>query len=110
MLQNNQANMLARRSNLPYIVAVKWSMPHKSTREPPQKFRQRVGNLIVGGLKVFTDEYSIYNSLKEGLGSIIISHERVNHSGREFARGEVHVNTREKGHSFLGKYRGVSFR
>ena len=68
----------------------------------------------MGELKVFTDEYSIYDSLKEGLGGIIISHERVNHSGREFARGEVHVNTCENRHGFLRtylrKYRGVSFR
>ena len=86
----------------------------ENLREFPQKFKQRVGNLIVGELKVFTDEYSIYDSLKEGLGSIIVSHERVNHSGREFARGEVHVNTCENRHSFLRaylrKYRGVSFR
>jgi len=79
-------------------------------REFPQKFKQRVGNLIVGELKVFTDEYFIHDSFKEGLGSIIISHERVNHSGKEFARGEVHVNTCENKHSFLRKYRGVSFR
>jgi len=68
----------------------------------------------VGGVKVFTGEYSIYDSLKEGLGSIIISHERVNHSGKKFARGEVHVNTCGNRHSFLRaylrKYRSASVR
>jgi len=41
-------------------------------------------------------------------------HDFVNHSKREFARGDVHVNSCENRHSFLrsymSKYRGVSFR
>ncbi|MBP1911679.1 glycosyltransferase family 39 protein [Thermococcus stetteri] len=74
VLQDNQTNPLAKRSSL-----------------------------IAGELKVFTDEYSIYDSLKEGLG-VINPHERVNHSGREFARGEVHVNSCENRHGFLRAY------
>jgi len=42
----------------------------------------------------------------------IVHREYVNHSKREFARGDVHVNTCENRHSFLrpymAKYRGVS--
>ncbi|MBP1912511.1 hypothetical protein J2747_001835 [Thermococcus stetteri] len=84
----------------------------ENLRDFPQKLKQRVGNLIAGELKVFTDECSIYDSLREGLG-VINSHERVNHSEREFARCE-HVNSCENRHGFLRaylrKYRGVSFR
>ncbi|WP_456394472.1 transposase [Thermococcus sp.] len=65
-------------------------------------------------MKVFTDEYSVYDPLKEELGDVVETHERVNHSEKEFARGDVHVNTCENRHGFLRaylmKYRGVSFR
>ncbi|MCD6143717.1 MAG: transposase [Thermococcus sp.] len=68
----------------------------------------------MGGLKVFTDEYSIYDPLKEDWGNVISSHEWVNHSGKKFARGEVHVNTCGNRHSFLRaylrKYRSASVR
>ncbi|MBP1912507.1 hypothetical protein [Thermococcus stetteri] len=74
----------------------------ENLRDFPQKLKQRVGNLIAGELKVFTDEYSIYDSLREGLG-VISSHERVNHSEREFARCE-HVNSCENRHGFLRAY------
>ncbi len=60
------------------------------------------------GSTVYTDCYSIYNFLKR----VDYQHERVNHSKKEYARGEVHVNTVEGLWSLLRDHlrvhRGVS--
>ncbi len=60
------------------------------------------------GSTVYTDCYSIYNFLKR----VGYQHERVNHSKKEYARGEVHVNTVEGLWSLLRDHlrvhRGVS--
>ncbi len=60
------------------------------------------------GSTVYTDCYNIYNFLKR----VGYQHERVNHSKKEYARGEVHVNTVEGLWSLLRDHlrvhRGVS--
>lgn len=61
-------------------------------------------------LKVFTDEYTIYNNLKEN--NLINNHYTVNHSEKEYANGINHVNNTENRHSILRQYlrifRGIS--
>lgn len=63
---------------------------------------------IEKGSKVYTDDYSVYDFL-ENSG---YSHESVNHSAGEYARGDVHINTQEGIWSlfrrFIGVGRGVS--
>ena len=60
------------------------------------------------GATVYTDSYNIYNFLRR----VGYQHQRVNHSKREYARGEVHVNTVEGLWSLLRDHlrihRGVS--
>lgn len=60
------------------------------------------------GAKVYTDSYNIYNFLRR----VGYQHQQVNHSKREYARGEVHVNTVEGLWSLLRDHlrvhRGVS--
>ena len=60
------------------------------------------------GTPVYTDSYNIYNFLCR----VGYQHQRVNHSKREYARGEVHVNTVEGLWSLLRDHlrihRGVS--
>ncbi len=46
---------------------------------------------IKKGSTVYTDEYSVYDFLE----SSGYSHESVNHSAGEYARGDVHINTQE---------------
>ncbi len=63
---------------------------------------------IEKGSTVYTDEYSVYDFL-ENSG---YSHESVNHSAGEYARGDVHINTQEGTWSlfrpFIEVGRGVS--
>jgi len=63
---------------------------------------------ITDWLKVYTDDFSAYRFLKETW----IKYESVNHSKKEYARGEVHNNTIEGYWSVLrhwmNTYRGVS--
>jgi len=63
---------------------------------------------IEKGSTVYTDEYSVYNFL-ENSG---YKHESVNHSAKEYARGDVHINTQEGVWSLfrplIGAARGVS--
>lgn len=67
-----------------------------------------VEHLVDHGATVYTDQYNIYNFLRR-LG---YTHETVNHSAGEYARGEVHVNTVEGLWSLLRDHlrihRGVS--
>ena len=59
---------------------------------------------------VYTDEYTIYDSLKDH--GKVKKHEFVNHSAKEYSRGEIHVNNCENRHSLLRPnlriFRGVS--
>jgi len=63
-----------------------------------------------GFIKAFTDDYTIYNGLKEH--PQVIEHQIINHSEKEYAEGENHVNNCENRHSLLRPYlnifRGVS--
>jgi len=59
---------------------------------------------------IFTDEYTIYHDLIEH--EKVKEHHTVNHSNREYANGENHVNSDENRHSLLRRFmrifRGVS--
>lgn len=61
-------------------------------------------------VKIFTDDYTIYNNLKKH--SMVLDHEIINHNKRKYADGENHVNNTENRHSllrpFLNMFRGVS--
>lgn len=74
----------------------------KTTIEP---FIQQT---IQEGSTIYTDEYNIYN----GLTMLGYTHDTVNHSAGEYARGEVHCNTIEGIWSlvrqWLRSHRGVS--
>ncbi len=63
---------------------------------------------IEKGSKVYTDEYSVYDFLE----SSGYKHESVNHSAKEYARGNVHINTQEGTWSlfrpFIETARGVN--
>jgi len=63
---------------------------------------------IEAGSKVYTDNFPSYNVLQ----SIGYRHETVNHSLREYARGEVHINNCENRASilrpWLSVHRGIS--
>ena len=67
-----------------------------------------VCSTVAYGSKVYTDEYVAYSPLKE----YGFEHESVSHSGKEYARGEVHVNNCEcKTNLFklwLAKFMGVN--
>ncbi len=73
-----------------------------------QTIKPLITYLTEQGATVYTDEYSIYNFLKR----VGYQHETVNHSKKEYARGEVHVNTVEGLWSLLRDHmrihRGVS--
>ena len=56
-----------------------------------ETIRPFIERLVARGTQVYTDEYNIYRFLRR-LG---YKHETVNHSAKEYARGEVHVNTVE---------------
>ncbi|MBM4241605.1 MAG: IS1595 family transposase [Euryarchaeota archaeon] len=63
-----------------------------------------------GLIKAFTDDYTIYIGLGEH--PQVIEHHVINHSEKEYADGETHVNNCENRHSLLKPYlrifRGVS--
>jgi transposase-like protein len=63
---------------------------------------------VAYGSTIFTDEYRAYNRLKEH-GFI---HKSVNHSEKEYANGEVHVNNCECGSNlyqiWMRKFMGVN--
>lgn len=70
--------------------------------------RPIVRQMVRQGAKVYTDSYDVYHFLRrEGY-----EHATVNHSAKEYARGEVHCNTIECTWSWLRQmirtYRGVS--
>jgi transposase-like protein len=59
--------------------------------------------------RIITDELSCYN----GIGSEFPSHEKINHSTKEYVRGDVHTNTAESSHALVkrgivGIYHNVS--
>lgn len=63
-----------------------------------------------GTIKVFTDDYTIYNGLKEH--PQVLEHHTINHSQKQYAEGENHVNNCENRHSlirpYLNIFRGIS--
>ncbi|MBM4241917.1 MAG: transposase, partial [Euryarchaeota archaeon] len=63
-----------------------------------------------GLIKAFTDDYTIYIGLEEH--TQVKEHHVINHSEKEYADGENHVNNCENRHSLLRQYlrifRGVS--
>ncbi|NPV51692.1 MAG: hypothetical protein HPY60_10940 [Candidatus Methanofastidiosum sp.] len=63
-----------------------------------------------GSIIAFTDDYTIYTNLEEHLD--VKEHYVINHSQKEYANNEKHVNTSENRHSLLRQYlrifRGVS--
>ncbi|MEN6591646.1 MAG: transposase, partial [Methanobacterium sp.] len=63
-----------------------------------------------GSIKTFTDDYTIYIRLE--YHPQVIEHQIINHSEKEYAEGENHVNNCENRHSLLKPYlnifRGVS--
>jgi len=56
-----------------------------------ETIRPFIERLVARGTQVYTDEYNTYRFLRR-LG---YKHETVNHSAKEYARGEVHANTVE---------------
>ncbi|RLC73148.1 MAG: IS1595 family transposase [Chloroflexi bacterium] len=65
-----------------------------------ETIRPFIERLVARGTQVYTDEYNIYLFLRR-LG---YQHETVNHSRKEYARGEVHVNTVEGLWNLLRKH------
>lgn len=63
-----------------------------------------------GSIKAFTDDYTIYSGLEEH--SQVIEHHIINHSAKEYADGDNHVNNCENRHSlirpYLNIFRGIS--
>lgn len=52
-----------------------------------------------GSIKAFTDDYTIYSGLEEH--SQVIEHHIINHSAKEYADGDNHVNNCENRHSLI---------
>ncbi len=71
---------------------------------------QRIENHCEGTIHAFTDDYTIYSKLEEH--SQVKKHHIINHSEKEYANNENHVNNAENRHSllkpFLNIFRGVS--
>ncbi len=63
-----------------------------------------------GPIKAFTDDYTIYSGLEEH--PQVIEHHIINHSAKEYADGDNHVNNCENRHSlirpYLNIFRGIS--
>lgn len=63
-----------------------------------------------GSIKAFTDDYTIYSGLEEH--QQVIEHHIINHSAKEYADGDNHVNNCENRHSlirpYLNIFRGIS--
>ena len=70
----------------------------------PKKFEKAFKDCIIGKITIYSDEYSIYNDLPNDLPDIVEGHYYVNHSKREYARGDIHVNSCENRYSFLRTY------
>ena len=63
-----------------------------------------------GSIKAFMDDYTIYSGLEEH--PQVIEHHIINHSAKEYADGDNHVNNCENRHSlirpYLNIFRGIS--
>ncbi|GAB4313252.1 MAG: hypothetical protein Kow0019_12600 [Methanobacteriaceae archaeon] len=72
--------------------------------------RKKIQIHCKGSIKAFTDDYTIYIGLEKH--PQVIEHYIVNHSAKEYAHGENHVNNCENRHSLLRPhlniFRGVS--
>ena len=71
---------------------------------------EKIDKFVNKKATLFTDEYTIYSRINEH--DKIKNHFTVNHSQKEYANGNVHVNTCENRHSllrpFLRMFRGIS--
>lgn len=85
------------------ILSVEKNLSHKLILSKLEKH-------CIKPVKVFTDDYKIYSKLENH--HIVLKHETINHSLRNYADGENHVNNAENRHSllrpFLNMFRGVS--
>lgn len=85
------------------IFMVKKNLSKKDIRKEIQKHCKK-------SVTVFTDEYTIYFNLKTH--KMVKKHYTINHSKRQYAEGENHINTTENRHSllrpFLNIFRGIS--
>lgn len=72
--------------------------------------RNKIKKYCKGLIRIFTDDYTIYSDLKSH--KQVKEHHIINHSLRQYAEGESHVNNAENRHSllrpFLNMFRGVS--
>ena len=75
-----------------------------------QLIRHKVRKHCTNGVTIYTDEYPIYNGLKNLLK--VKAHKTVTHSQHVYADGKIHSNNCENRHSllrpFLNIFRGVS--
>jgi hypothetical protein len=75
-----------------------------------RNIKVRLSKLISDKVILNTDEYTIYEGILDSVPEIV-EHHIVNHSKREWARGDIHVNTCENRNQFLKtylrRYRGV---
>ncbi|MBV1768170.1 MAG: IS1595 family transposase, partial [Methanobacterium sp.] len=75
-----------------------------------QLIQEKLEKHCIKPVKLFTDDYTIYSKLEEH--HQVKEHHIINHSEKEYADGENHVNNAENRHSllrpFLNMFRGVS--
>lgn len=68
-----------------------------------KNMKVKLSKLISGKVIVNTDEYIIYEGIAESTHEVV-EHKVVNHGKREWARGDLHVNTCENRNQFLRAY------
>ena len=75
-----------------------------------QLIHKKIEKHCEGPVEAFTDDYTIYINLEEHL--LIKEHHVINHSDKEYAEGEKHVNNAENKYSLsrpcLNIFKGVS--
>lgn len=78
-----------------------------------QNMKVKLSRLISGKVILNTDEYTIYEGIADSIPEIV-EHHVVNHSKKEWARDDAHINTCENRNQFLRtylrRYRGVAKR
>ena len=67
--------------------------------------RELISKHCEGNVKVFSDEYTIYNDLESH--ELVTSHKSVNHSKKEYAKGIIHNNNCENRNSLLRPYLNI---
>jgi len=66
---------------------------------------QKIEKRSKGPVKAFTDDYTIYINLKKH--PLVKEHQVINHSEKEYAEGDNHVNNAENKHSLLRPYLNI---